>query len=88
MIGKQENSRCYFCDGIVEAGVATVPFTVDSNVVIVKHVPARICAQCGEVTLGSEVASVIDRLLKQTQQVGLEVSVVSYEQLTQEPVPA
>ena len=88
MIGKQENSPCYFCGGDIESKAATVPFTIGSNVIVVKDVPANVCTQCGEVTLNSEVASVIDKLLKQTQQVGLEVSVVSYEQLTQKLVPA
>ncbi len=86
MTQKRENMKCYLCGGTTEFETATVPFTVGTNVVVVKDVPAKVCTQCGEVTLNSEAAAVIDRLLKQAQQVGLEVSVVSYEQLNRKSV--
>lgn len=80
MAGEQESDRCYFCSGRLSSGLATLPFVVDSNVVIIKQVPAEICSQCGEAILSSEVAQEVDRLLKQARQSGFEVSILTFVQ--------
>jgi len=86
MIGEPENNRCYFCGGKLMQSKTTLPFVVGAKVVVVKEVPAEVCTQCNEAVMASEVAEVVDQLLKQVQRSGFEVSVVAYEQLT--PVPA
>lgn len=78
MIGEPENNRCYFCGGRLQAGLATIPFVVGSRVVIVRDVPAEICAQCDEPVMDSGVAAVVDRLLKHAFQSGFEISIVSF----------
>jgi YgiT-type zinc finger domain-containing protein len=80
MTGEPENDRCYFCGGKLEPGLATIPFVVGSSIVVIKQVPAEICTQCGEAIMSSEVAAIVDRLLKQTQQFGFEVSIITYGQ--------
>lgn len=85
MIGKPENNQCYFCGGRLAHGLATLPFIVGSSVVVIKRVPAEVCSQCGEAIMTSEVAAVVDSLLKQVQQSGFEVSIVTYEQLVLVP---
>ncbi len=86
MTGKPENDRCYFCGGKLESGLATIPFVVGSSVVIIKQVPAEVCTQCGEAIMDSEVAAVVDGLLKQVQQIGFEVSIITYDQPSLTPV--
>jgi YgiT-type zinc finger domain-containing protein len=81
MTGKPENNRCYFCGGKLRSGVTTIPFVAGAIVVVIKQVPAEICDQCGEPILTSEVAGIIDGVLKRAQTPGLEVSVVNYEQV-------
>jgi YgiT-type zinc finger domain-containing protein len=81
MIGEPESNRCYFCGGKLESGLATIPFVVGSSVVIIKQVPAEVCVQCGEAIMNSEVAAVVDRLLKRARQSGFEVSIMTYEPL-------
>lgn len=80
MTGEQESDRCYFCGGRLSADITMLPFVVDSQVVIIKNVPAEICSQCGESILDSEVAEEVDRLLKQAQRSGFEVSILAYSQ--------
>ena len=80
MIGEPENDRCYFCGGRLESGLATIPFVVGSRVVIVKDVPAEICTQCDEPIMESNVAAVVDRLLKHAVQSGFEISIVSFNE--------
>ena len=81
MTGKPgAHERCYFCGGGLQSGVTTIPFTVGESIVVVKHVPAQICAQCGEAVLDSDIAAAVDRVLKQSNMAGFEVSIVSFEQ--------
>jgi len=80
MIGEPENDRCNFCGGRLESGLATNPFVVGSRVVIVKDVPAEICTQCDEPIMESNVAAVVDRLLKHAVQSGSEISIISFNE--------
>jgi YgiT-type zinc finger domain-containing protein len=84
MTGVPENDRCYFCGGKLEPGSATIPFMLNSSVVIVKQVPAKVCTQCGEPIMSSEVAAVVDGYLKQAQRSGFEVSIITYGHLKPE----
>lgn len=81
MIGEPGNDRCYFCGGRLAPERTTLPFVVGSGVVIIKQVPAQVCTQCGEAITDSEVAAVLDTLLKQAQRSGFELSILTYEQL-------
>lgn len=85
MTGEPENDRCYFCGGKLKPGLTTLPFVVGAKVVVIKDVPAEVCSQCSEAVMTSEVAALVDRLLKQVQRSGFEVSIVPYEQLTLVP---
>ena len=84
----EENDLCYFCGGKLEAGLATIPFVMNKSIVIVKQVPAEVCTQCGEPIMNSDVAAVVDRLLKQAQRSGFEVSIVTYGQSQPALAPA
>ncbi len=78
---KDQGDRCYFCGGPLVMDLATIPFVVNGSVVVVKDVPAAVCTQCGEAIVTSEVAEILNRLLKQVEGVGFEVSVVPYSHL-------
>ena len=80
MIGELENDRCYFCGGRLTSDLATMPFVVGSSIVIIKQVPAQVCAQCGEAIVDSPVAEVVDHLLRQARHSGFEVSILTYSQ--------
>lgn len=86
MTGEPESDRCYFCGGRLTSKLATLPFVVNSSVIVIKDVPAEVCTQCHEAVLTSEVAEVVDRLLKQVERTGFEVSIIRYEHLATEPV--
>lgn len=81
MIGKPEGERCYFCGGKLAPGFATLPFVLETKVVIIKQVPANVCTQCGEAIMASEVASAVDQLLKQACRSGFEFSIISFGEL-------
>ncbi len=85
MTGDPESDRCYFCGGKLAPELATLPFVVGASVVVIKGVPAEVCTQCGEAVMISEVAEVVDNLLKQVQRSGFEVSIITYEQMALAP---
>lgn len=79
MIGKREIvNRCPHCGGRLKDGRTTVPFVLKNSVVVVKHVPAEICANCHEPLMTGAVTGELTVILGQLSAVGSEVSVVSY----------
>jgi YgiT-type zinc finger domain-containing protein len=84
MIGKRENvNRCPFCGGQLREGKATVPFVFQNSVIVVKGVPAEICANCHEPLMTGAVTDELTALLRQLRAAGSEVSVVSYQRQLQ-----
>jgi len=79
MTGEPESNQCYFCEGKVKPGLATLPFVFGLRVVIVKQVPVEVCVQCGEPMIASEAAVTVDGLLKQARRSGFELSLLTYE---------
>jgi YgiT-type zinc finger domain-containing protein len=69
------NKRCPVCGGVLEEGKATIPYVLkDDTVVVVKHVPAEICADCHETFTAGKV------MLQQLKDLHSEVSVVSFRE--------
>jgi YgiT-type zinc finger domain-containing protein len=81
MIGERENSFCPTCGGRMHSGLATIPFILNHDrVVVIKNVPAEICDNCHEPFMNGRVTDEIMALLKQLQTLGSEVSVLLFPQ--------
>lgn len=79
MIGEHENSFCPTCGGRMHPGLATIPFILNDNrIVVIKNVPAEICNNCHEPFMNGRVTDEIMALLNQLQTLGSEVSVLSF----------
>ena len=79
MIGEPENSVCPVCGGRLHLDVATIPFILDDNVVVVvKDVPAEVCGDCHEPFVAGRVTDQVTALLRQLKSLRSEVSVVTY----------
>ena len=68
MTGEREKtSRCPLCGGRLKRGLAAMPFLLRDAVVLIKDVPAEICANCHEpFTSGKATDGVIDLLTRYT----------------------
>ena len=87
MIGAPENNaRCPSCGGRLHEGSATIPYIFPNTVIVIKRVPAHICANCQETYTRGAVTDNITNLLRRLKDLRTEVSVVSYEEW--EKVPA
>jgi len=81
MTGKHErlDDVCPLCGGPLEPGIATIPFLLGNNIVVIRDVPADICAQCHEPFVTTEAAGVINRLLERAETLPTEIAVASFQ---------
>jgi YgiT-type zinc finger domain-containing protein len=69
------------CKGALQDGTATFMTDLCSRIDIVKNVPARICAQCGEVSYSDEVARQLEHIVSSLiKTVHTEIAVIDFSQ--------
>jgi YgiT-type zinc finger domain-containing protein len=56
--------KCHFCQGKVVEGHITVDYRWGDALVVIKDVPARVCQQCGEKYLSSDVYKELEGMAK------------------------
>ena len=67
---------CPLCGG--QLGTGTTTFTADfgEGVVVVRHVPAQECSQCGEAWIDDARATHLEGLVEQARTKGAKVEVI------------
>ncbi|HRJ43800.1 MAG: YgiT-type zinc finger protein [Caldilineaceae bacterium] len=79
MIGEYENSLCPTCGGPLQKQVSAIPFLLKQNaIVVVKGVPAEVCADCHEPFLAGQAVDRVSEILRQLRILSSEVSVIAY----------
>jgi len=58
-----DGPRCPLCGGAKAPGTTTFTAELGFGVVVIRHVPATICSQCGEDWIADEVAQRIEMSL-------------------------
>jgi YgiT-type zinc finger domain-containing protein len=71
------NMTCLFCKGDTEQRNKTHAVTLDNAVIIVKNVPAMVCAQCGEVYFSDEVMERLEAIINRLEHIIKEVAIAS-----------
>lgn len=67
---------CVLCgDGTTQAGSATVTLNRDEMTLVVKRVPAEVCATCGEEYISEEVSARLLTLAEEAAAAGVQVDV-------------
>ncbi len=61
--------------------VSPFPFLKQNAVVVIKGVPAEVCADCHEPFLAGQAVDRVTEILRQLRTVSSEVSVVAYPEL-------
>ena len=63
-----ESSKCCpLCGGAKHPGEISFTVDLDSGVVVVRHVPAQVCDQCGESWLEDAVAERLENFVKEAR---------------------
>ncbi|MEZ4867199.1 MAG: YgiT-type zinc finger protein [Caldilineaceae bacterium] len=79
MIGEHANSLCPMCGGTLESKNATIPFILAHDIVVVlKKVPAEVCANCQEPFVAGRATDQVVKLLRQVKALHSEVAVLTY----------
>jgi YgiT-type zinc finger domain-containing protein len=68
---------CPLCGDIKKTGKTTYTVDIESNVIVVRNVPALICSQCGEEWIESETAVELEELVEDARKNKRQVEIVS-----------
>lgn len=73
------NAVCPFCAGAQTEGSTTFTAELGFGVLVVRHVPARICAQCGEEWLTDEIAQSLEAIVASARSKQAVVEVTEWQ---------
>ena len=71
--------KCPLCGGHVKPGETTFTADIGTGVVVVRHVPARVCTLCGESWLEDPTAKNLERTVEEARARRHEVEVLAYQ---------
>jgi YgiT-type zinc finger domain-containing protein len=66
--------RCEFCDGTLESRIVRARFAFKGQTVYVDHVPAWVCAHCGEQYYDAPVFKRLEGIAKQAHRIKKKVA--------------
>jgi YgiT-type zinc finger domain-containing protein len=71
--------KCVICKtGQVEPGTTTFSVERGEMTLVLKHVPARVCDQCGEAYFDETTTRRIEEIAQRVQDAGVQVAVQDY----------
>ena len=71
--------KCVLCrQGDRAPGMVTVTLQRDSAVIIIKDVPAEVCANCGEYCLSEDITRIVLGIAEESVKKGVEVEIVRF----------
>lgn len=68
---------CPLCGGYKEAGHTTYSVDLGDGLVVVRHVPATICSQCGEEWIDNAIAQRLESIVEEARQKKHQLEVLS-----------
>lgn len=72
--------KCPFCETELQEGKTTLTFQMEGNkVIVVKGVPALICEECGEESIGIKDSRVVEKLVKKAIEDGISMGFIEYK---------
>lgn len=77
MTRSQTPSQCTLCGGAKKAGTTTFTADFDFGVVVVRNVPALVCALCGADWIQDDVASRLETIVADAKSERLQVEVTT-----------
>ena len=75
---RHQSDLCPLCGGTKRKGEATFTAELGFGVVVIRHVPATVCSQCGAEWIGDEAAARIEEAVKQAREKNSQVEVLAF----------
>lgn len=75
---QDKKEKCTVCGGNMVEGETTFTADFGSGVVVVRHVPAIVCDQCGSEWIDDKTVAKIELIVKDAKSKRSEIEVMSY----------
>lgn len=72
---------CPLCGGHKKQGTTTFTVDMDETLVVIRNVPATLCALCGNEWISDEVASSIENIVDEAKNIHRQVEVTQYRKI-------
>jgi len=74
--------KCGICKAKMEEKSVTYTEDIDQGVIVVRHVPAQVCTECGNTWYSGTVVAELEKLVDKFEtSTGSEVSVINFAKL-------
>ena len=74
--------KCGICKAEMEEKKVTYTEDIEQGVIVVRHVPAQVCTECGNTWYNGKIAEELEKLVdKFAASIGSEVSVINFTKL-------
>ncbi len=75
---KARNDACAVCGGAKMPGTTTFTAELGFGVVVVRHVPATVCSQCGADWIADDTAQRLERIIEEARKNHRQVEVTAF----------
>lgn len=72
--------NCFVCNGKMENKDVNYVVDLGKTIIIIKSVPAKVCAECGEQYFDDETAENIEKIVNKFKDFDTEVAIVNYKE--------
>ena len=71
--------KCGICKAEMEESTVSYTEDIEQGVIIIRHVPAQVCTECGNTWYSGTVSAQLEKIVdKSTASAGSEVSVINF----------
>jgi YgiT-type zinc finger domain-containing protein len=78
----EQTMKCGICKAEMEETTVTYTEDIDQGVIVIRHVPAHVCTECGNTWYNGTIAAQLEKMVdKFASSAGTEVSVINFEKL-------
>lgn len=71
--------NCFMCKGELVEKKVNYFVDLETTMIIIKGVPAKVCTKCGEQYFDDETSENIEKIVNQFKELSAEVTVVKYK---------
>ena len=72
--------NCFMCKGELTEKKVNYMVDLESTIIIIKGVPAKVCAQCGEQYFEDETSENIETIVNKLKDLSTEVTIINYKE--------
>ena len=73
-----KNNQCPVCKGDLNNGFTDITFRREKSIIVIEHVPARVCNNCGEAIIDSVISQKTFEIAEQEMKRGVVLEFVKF----------